>query len=170
MTTTTRGGLATRAAERPLPTALALGRAGLPYALGAYIAYIFLWYLPYKFYPGNHVFETLEAWSGLPWVEPYLRYWVGGAEAVASFLLLVPGVQLAGAAMALGIMSGAISFHLFTPLGVDPFNDGGKLFTEACTVWGFAVAILVMRRREILPLLARLATDPRLPRIVANAA
>jgi hypothetical protein len=170
MTTTAIDGLVTRATERPLPTALALGRAGLPYALGLYMAFIFLYYLPYKFYPGNFVFEVLESWSGLTWVEPYLRYWVGGAEAVASLLLLIPGLQVAGAALALGIMSGAIFFHLFTPLGVDPFNDGGKLFTEACTVWTFAVAILVMRRREILPLLARFATDPRLPRIPGGPA
>jgi hypothetical protein len=170
MTTTAIDGLVTRATERPLPTALALGRAGLPYALGLYMTFIFLYYLPYKFYPGNFIFEVLESWSGLTWVEPYLRYWVGGAEAVASLLLLIPGLQVAGAALALGIMSGAIFFHLFTPLGVDPFNDGGKLFTEACTVWTFAVAILVMRRREILPLVRRFATDPRFLRIVGRTA
>ena len=89
---------------------------------------------------------------------------------MASLLLFIPGLQVAGAAVAFGTMTGAIFFHVFTPLGIDPYNDGGKLFTEACTVWAFAVAILVMRRREILPLLARLATDPRLPRIVAKAA
>jgi hypothetical protein len=49
--------------------------------------------------------------------------------------------------------------------GADPYNDGGKLFTEACTLWAFSLAILFLRRDEILPLVKRLATDPRLVRI-----
>jgi hypothetical protein len=132
------------------------------------MAFVFLRCLPYKFYPGKYLFEMLESWSGLSWFEPYPRYWVGGAEAVAAFL--IPGLQVAGAALALGIMSGAIFLHLFTPLGVDPFHDGGRLFTEACRVWTFAVAILAMRRREILPLLRRFSTDPRLDRVLGKVA
>jgi len=47
--------------------------------------------------------------------------------------------------MSVGIMSGAIFFHLFTPLGIQmpEFNatgdiigyDGGLLFGMACLVW-----------------------------------
>lgn len=158
----------TRATARPLPTALTLGRVALPYLLAAYIVYILLWYLPFKFYPDSELFQTLENWSGLPWVEPYFRYFTGGVEAVACLLLVIPGLQVAGAAVALGTMSGAIYFHLFTPLGTDPYHDGGRLFHEACTLWLFALTILVLRRHEILPFLRRLVTDPRYVRLVAE--
>ena len=54
--------------------------------------------------------------------------------------------------------------HLLTPLGIDPYNDGGTLFKEACTNLAFSAAILVIRRHEILPLLRQLVTDPRVAR------
>ena len=76
-----------------------------------------------------------------------------------------PGLQVAGAAVAFGTMAGAICFHLFTALGVDPYHDGGTLFKEACTNLVFAAAILVLRRDEILPLLRGLVTDARFMRI-----
>ncbi len=159
----------TRASERPVPTALTIGWAVLPYLLAAYIAYILLWYLPFKFYPDSELFQTLENSVGFPWFEPYFRYFTGGVEAVASLLLFIPGLQVAGAALAFGTMGGAICFHLFTALGVDPYHDGGTLFKEACTNFVFAATILVLRRDEILPLLRRLVTDPRFARIMSES-
>jgi hypothetical protein len=159
-----------RATERPATTTWGAAGVILPYALAAYIAYILLWYLPFKFYPDSYLFQVLEDWSGLPWFEPYFRYVTGGVEAVASLLLFIPGLQVAGAAVAFGTMTGAIFFHLFTPLGIDPYHDGGKLFTEACTLWAFSLAIMVIRRDEILPLLRRLVTDPRVARALRRPA
>jgi hypothetical protein len=153
-----------RAAERPAGTAARAASLLLPWALAAYLAYILLWYLPFKFYPDSYLFQVLEDWAGLPWFEPYFRHFTGGVEAVASLLLFIPGLQVAGAAVAFATMMGAIFFHVFTPLGIDPYHDGGRLFTEACTLWVFSLAILVIRRDEILPLLRRLATDPRVAR------
>lgn len=147
--------------RRPAQRALELGSIVLPYALAAYAAYIFLWYLPFKFAPESHLFQVLEDWAGLTWFEPYFRYLTGSVEALASVLLFIPGLQVAGAALALAIMTGAIFLHVFTPLGIDPYNDGGKLFTEACIVWLFSLTILGIRRHEILPFLRRLAVDPR---------
>jgi hypothetical protein len=40
-------------------------------------------------------------------------------------------------------MSGAVSFHLFTPLGIDPNNDGGGLFAMAVVVWLSSIAMLI---------------------------
>ena len=69
-------------------------------------------------------------------------------------LLLFSRWHGVGALMALGIMSGAIVFHLFTPLGVvmPEFNavgevignDGGLLFGMACLVW-LSAAFLTLR-------------------------
>ncbi|HEX6015759.1 MAG TPA: hypothetical protein VFY87_28935 [Geminicoccaceae bacterium] len=165
---TTIDAILARATERPASTARRAANVLLPYALAGYIAYILLWYLPFKFAPESYLFQVLEDWAGLPWFEPHFRYYTGGVEAMASLLLFVPGLQVAGAAVAFGTMTGAIFFHVFTPLGIDPCNDGGKLFTEACTLWVFSLAILVLRRDEILPLLRRLVTDPRLVRLTAD--
>ena len=159
-----------RAAERPSGTALRVAGLALPYLLAAYIAYILLWYLPFKFYPDSYLFLVLEDAVGLPWFEPYFRYFTGGVEAVASLLLFIPGLQVAGAAVAFGTMAGAISFHLLTPLGIDPYHDGGTLFKEACTNLVFSAAILAIRRHEILPLLRRLVTDPRVAVFIDDVA
>jgi hypothetical protein len=53
-------------------------------------------------------------------------------------------------------MSGAVSFHLFTPLGIDPNNDGGGLFAAACTLWVLTLTLLIVRRTELFALLSDL--------------
>jgi hypothetical protein len=52
-------------------------------------------------------------------------------------------------------MSGAIFFHLVSPLGIDPYGDGGVLFKEACAVWLSSLAILAIRRRQAAALAER---------------
>ena len=85
---------------------------------------------------------------------------VGSAELVASILVLAGAfiasqrlVQVAGVALGLGVISGAIFFHLFTPLGIavvntDGSSDGGELFTLACGVW-ISCALLLWIRRDV---------------------
>jgi hypothetical protein len=63
--------------------------------------------------------------------------------------LFVPGFTIVGASMAIGIMTGAISFHLFTPLGVEIMGDGGELFILACGVWLSGWAILFLNREQV---------------------
>jgi hypothetical protein len=46
-------------------------------------------------------------------------------------------------------MSGAIFFHLFTPLGVVIMGDGGELFTLACGVWISGWIILALSAGEV---------------------
>jgi hypothetical protein len=167
---TTIDAIRLRATGQPAATALGLASLLLPYVLAAYIVYILLWYLPFKYYPDSFLFQVLEDAVGLPWFEPYFRYLTGGVEAVTCLLLVIPGLQVAGAVVAFATMGGAILFHLLTPLGIDPYNDGGVLFREACTNLVFAAAILVIRRHEILSLLRLLATDPRFARQLGRAA
>ena len=92
---------------------------------------------------------------------------VGSFELIASVLLLAGAamsaqraVQVLGAAMGLGVISGAIFFHLFTPLGVavvnaDGSSDGGELFALACGVWLACAALLWLRRGVWLGWIAR---------------
>lgn len=150
------------------PAGITVRAAGLalPYLLAAYIL---LWYLPFKFYPDSHLFQVLEDAVGLPWFEPYFRYVTGGVEAVASLLLLIPGLQVAGAAIALGTMTGAIAF-CSPRSALTPTMTAPSCSSKPARCWAFAAAILALRRREILPLARCLLTDPRFGRSQPHAA
>ena len=119
----------------------------LKYGPAVFIAFVFIQSLFFKFtgsYETDHIFCVLAEWSGLTWFGTYGGYLIGTAELIASILLFTRFHGL-GAIMTVGIMSGAIFFHLFTPLGIQmpEFNsagniigyDGGLLFGMACLVW-----------------------------------
>ncbi len=128
------------------------------WAMAIYIAYIFVWYLQYKFTGDDGsvwLFTVLTDWLGFHGHEKFMRIGTGGTELFASFLLFIPPLQVVGAALSCAIMSGAIFFHLVSPLGVDPYGDGGVLFREACTAWVFSVAVMVIRRRRGIELVER---------------
>ncbi|MEZ0241806.1 MAG: hypothetical protein ACAH11_00415 [Sphingomonas sp.] len=138
-----------------------------PVALTLYIGVVFVQSLFFKFTNSpetQYIFGTLEKWAnglGLRGAfGPYgiaSQYVVGSAELVASTVLLAAlfpafrWLQPWGALLALGVISGAIFFHLFTPLGVSVRNadgsyDGGLLFALACGVWLSAAALLLLNR------------------------
>ncbi|MFK0571160.1 hypothetical protein [Endozoicomonas sp.] len=140
---------------------------GFTWALSLYIAVVFVQSLFFKFtgaYETLHIFGVLGAWSGFQWFADYGAYGVGSVELLASILLLT-SLRLYGAALASGVMVGAIFFHLFTPLGI-PMpefdevgniigDDGGLLFYNAC---GLLVSGI------ILTILEFLNTDNRIKR------
>jgi len=67
-------------------------------------------------------------------------------------------LQAGGALAGLLVMMGAVSFHLFTPLGIDPNSDGAGLFIAACTNLAFAALLLaVFRRDALIELVGRVA-------------
>lgn len=82
---------------------------------------------------------------------------IGFAELIAVFLLLIPKVRSIGALLTIGILSGAIFFHLFTPLGIVRVinsagdTDGGTLFYMACSVWISCLLILILHTRHNKP-------------------
>lgn len=122
----------------------------LAWAAAMWIAYEFTFYQQYKLAGPTLVFERLSAWSGIP--ERPFRLFVSAMEAVAALLVLIPRTQGFGGLFALGIMSGAIVFHLFTPLGIDPYEDGGRLFKEACFTWVMAALVCFVRRDDLVAL------------------
>ena len=122
--------------------------SGLVAWLGAlWISFEFFWYEQFKLVGPTLVFERLSDWSGIS--EPLFRLFVAGMEICAGVAVLVPAVQGLGALFAMGIMTGAIIFHLFTPLGVDPYGDGGKLFKEACFTFLVAGFVAFLRWNQI---------------------
>jgi uncharacterized membrane protein YphA (DoxX/SURF4 family) len=137
----------------------------LTWPAALFIAGILLWYEQYKLTgnPGSvMLFTTLSDWLWIDGYEKPFRLAVGSAEIVASVLVVVPYTRMYGAALALAIMSGAIFFHLASPLGIDPYNDGGSLFKEACEVWLCAAFILLSYRQAVLETI-RLITGQILP-------
>ena len=130
----------------------------LAWPLAAFDAYIFIFYLQYKFtgHPGSvELFTTLTDWLGFAGHEKFMRIGTGSMELIASILLFIPATQVIGAALAFAIMSGAIFFHLVSPLGVDPYGDGGVLFKQACAVWLSSLVIMAIRRRHAVALVER---------------
>ena len=120
--------------------------------LSAYIGFVFVQSLFFKFtgaYESIYIFSTLRAWSGIALFEPFGRFAIGTFELIASILLFMPRLRIFGAALAIGIMTGAIFFHLFTPLGVVILGDGGELFTLACGVWISGWVILALSAGDI---------------------
>jgi hypothetical protein len=87
------------------------------------------------------IFQTLG-------VEPWGRYAAGLAELVTAILLLIPSTAPIGAALGLGVISGAIGAHL-TKLGIVVKGDGGLLFGLACAVLVCCAGVLIIRRSEL---------------------
>ena len=124
----------------------------LLWALSGYIAAVFVQSLFFKFTGAPesiYIFSTLRDWSGISLFEPAGRWIIGLSELTASILLFAPRTRIFGATLAIGIMTGAIFFHLFSPIGVVILGDGGELFTLACGVWISGWIILALSRDEI---------------------
>lgn len=87
-------------------------------------------------------------------MEPWGRIGVGVAELVATILLLLNRTAWLGAALALGLMVGAIGMHL-TLLGIEVQGDGGYLFLLAWVVALCSGYVLVVNRKRILAVVRR---------------
>lgn len=146
-----------------------LTKKNISAAMVIYISVVFIQALRFKFTDSVdtvHIFSTLNTWAfdtfgieGL-FLPPgiFNAYVVGTSELIASIVMLI-GVFSSrkflipvGALMSLGIISGAIFFHLFTPLGVDVLGDGGLLFTSACGIWLMSLALIIMNKDYLLEL------------------
>jgi len=142
-----------------------------------FISVIFIDSLRFKFtgHPTpEHIFTTLRDWSGIGLFYPAGPWIIGLAELASALLLIaIPVIlwltkgnnrlaglsQALGALIALGVMTGAITFHLFTPLGIPTptewengmiVEEGSFLFVAACISWVFALFILAVRGKGAL--------------------
>jgi hypothetical protein len=141
-----------------------------------FVAFVFIQSLFFKFTNSpetQYIFGTLDLWAsglGAPGLFAphgiFSQYVVGSAELVASSVLLASlapalrGLRPFGALLGLGVISGAIFFHLFTPLGVSVPNadgtmDHGLLFGLACGVWLCNALLLFADRDRLLALAQR---------------
>ncbi len=156
------------------------------YAAGAFIAAIFLDSLRFKFtgHPTpQHIFTTLRDWSGIDLFYPAGPWIIGLGELGAALLVVaLPLIlrfvklerfaalsQVLGGLAALVIMTGAISFHLFTPLGIPTptvwengqiVEEGSFLFIAACITWLAGGLIVALRGNEALNTLKTFQAAP----------
>lgn len=134
------------------------------YLMLAFVIFVFIQSLFFKFAGHEEteiIFSTIAEWMkgvGLAAIAPFFAkfggYAVGTVELIASILLLIPKTRRLGAAIALAVISGAIFFHLFTPLGVNRIidsngnTDNGALFFMACGVWFCSFALLFLSKNN----------------------
>ena len=143
-------------------------RTYAPVAYSAIASAVFLDSLRFKFTNAPEtqvIFGRLDAWAASFGAQGlfaqtglFSQYVICSAEVLASSLLLasliprLKPLRVVGALIAVAVMSGAVSFHLFTPLGIDPNNDGGGLFAMAVVVWMTSIATLVAGRSVLIEL------------------
>jgi uncharacterized membrane protein YphA (DoxX/SURF4 family) len=84
-------------------------------------------------------------------MEPWGRIGTGIAEMIAAILILIPRTTLPGALMGLGLMGGAIFFHL-TKLGIN-FGGDAVLFIYAVITFACCLGLIIINWRNIPKLL-----------------
>ncbi|AXY74858.1 DoxX family protein [Paraflavitalea soli] len=84
-------------------------------------------------------------------MEPWGRIGTGVLELIASMLLLVPRTTVYGAGLGLGLMAGALFFHL-TKLGI-VFDGDAVLFTYALIAFTCCLLLLFIYRAQVFQLL-----------------
>lgn len=137
-------------------------KTGLIYALIAFVIFVFVQSLFFKFTGSEEtdiIFSTIAEWMngvGLSFIAPAFEsiggYVIGLTELIAAIMLIFASTRRKGALLGIAVISGAIFFHLFTPLGIDRVKDaagntdGGALFFMACGVWLSCALILFLTR------------------------
>ena len=94
--------------------------------------------------------ESVELFTKLG-MEPWGRIGTGIGELITAILLLIPRTTLLGAVMGVGLMSGAIFFHL-TKLGIN-FGGDAILFSYAVITFVCCSCLIVIFRKNIPQLL-----------------
>jgi hypothetical protein len=124
------------------------------FVLRLVVAVILLQTLFFKFTgaaESKFIFSTLGA-------EPWGRILSGVVELIASILLLIPQrilqTQIIGAAIAMGVMVGAILSHIFV-LGLVVQDDGGTLFSLACVVFVCSALIIALQPEKVRELMRK---------------
>ena len=92
-------------------------------------------------------------------MEPWGRIGIGCLELIASVLILIPRTTSLGAFLGVGIIAGAIFFHL-TQLGINVQNDGGKLFILALLTFSSCAALVFLLRKQLIGYIPFIKSKP----------
>jgi len=81
-------------------------------------------------------------------MEPWGRIGTGAMELIASILILTPKTKVLGAGLGLGLMAGALFFHL-TKVGIVDATGSALLFTYALVVFVSCAILLAMHFKDL---------------------
>ncbi|MNK28886.1 hypothetical protein D3C87_472710 [compost metagenome] len=87
-------------------------------------------------------------------MEPWGRFGTGALELIASILILIPRTSGIGGLLGLGLMGGALFFHV-SSLGIVVQNDHGKLFGMALLVFFCCLVLVLVNRSQIIALVRK---------------
>ncbi|HTI93832.1 MAG TPA: DoxX family protein [Puia sp.] len=99
------------------------------------------------FYKFSGAEESVYIFSK-PGIEPWGRIGTGIGELIASVLIVIPATTVFGAVLGLGLMSGALFFHL-TQLGIVVKDDSGQLFIYALLVFVSCLILAWVGRSQL---------------------
>lgn len=107
-----------------------------------------------------HIFNVVGEFLGLEFFKTTGAYIIGIAEGIAILMVIFPKTRGLGGLLTVGIMSGAIIFHLFSPLGVTvewmengEMMQDGTLFYTAVITWLSGAFLFMRHKDEVLGLL-----------------
>ena len=125
-------------------------RSKITLALSFFLALGFIFFGVQKFGAENIVFETIAERSGFSFFEPYVRWFTGIAELAVALLLLIPRTRFLGALGGVGLLLGAIGFHLSPWLGINVPTIGHFLFIAAVTMFiGSLINLSFLRKTKV---------------------
>lgn len=136
-------------------------KLGKPALIGSWIAQIVAAFIIGQtlFFKATGAPETVALFDVVG-LGPAGRYGSALGELLAVVLLLIPRTAAIGGIVTMGVMTGAIGAHLFTPLGVSidaeaagnadlaPLN-GPSLFAMALIAFAAGATVTVLRRRQL---------------------
>ena len=112
-----------------------------------------------KFGAENIVFATIAERSGISLFEPLIRMLTGVAEVGTAILILIPRTRLLGALAGLGVLAGAIGFHLSPWLGINVPGIGHGLFFTALGLTVLTATLFVILKKQGYGLTSGLKND-----------
>ena len=119
--------------------------------------------LPFKFGGAaitDHIFDVVGAYLGLGFFQSNGSQIIGALELITVIMVLMPASRALGAVLGMGLMGGAIFFHLFSPLGttIEYMDENGvaqadgDMFYMAILVFVSAL-YLAFKNKDSLPII-----------------
>ena len=127
--------------------------------LALVVAAGFIFFGVQKFGSENIIFATIAERSGISFFEPLIRMLTGIAEVGTAILILIPRTRLLGALAGLGVLAGAIGFHLSPWLGINVPGIGHGLFFTALGLTVLTATLFVLLKKQGYGLTSGLKND-----------
>ena len=117
-------------------------------ALSLVVAAGFIFFGVQKFGATNPIFSIIAERSGISLFEPVIRMLTGVAELAVAALILIPRTRLLGALGGVGVVVGAVGFHLSPWLGINVPGIGHGLFITALVLLSLTAALFLVLRKQ----------------------